>query len=57
MPYVTEQLAQINIKVKQVPLSGANAIGDLSERQVPGGAVAARQPRQLGAADLHRVHP
>ena len=26
MPYVTQQLALINIKVKQVPLSGANAI-------------------------------
>jgi peptide/nickel transport system substrate-binding protein len=35
MPYVTEQLAKINIKVKQVPLSGANAIGDLLSGKYP----------------------
>ena len=35
MPYVTQQLAQINIKVKQVPLSGANAIGDLLSGKYP----------------------
>jgi peptide/nickel transport system substrate-binding protein len=35
MPYVTQQLAQINITVKQVPLSGANAIGDLLSGKYP----------------------
>ena len=35
MPYVTQQLAQINIKVKQVPLSGANAISDLLSGKYP----------------------
>ena len=35
MPYVTQQLAQINIKVKQVPLSGANAIADLLSGKYP----------------------
>ena len=35
MPYVTQQLALINIKVKQVPLSGANAIGDLLSGKYP----------------------
>jgi peptide/nickel transport system substrate-binding protein len=35
MPYVTEQLAKINIKAKQVPLSGANAIGDLLSGKYP----------------------
>lgn len=35
MPYVTEQLAKINITVKQVPLSGANAIGDLLSGKYP----------------------
>jgi peptide/nickel transport system substrate-binding protein len=35
MPYVTQQLAQINIKVKQVPLSGANAIPDLLSGKYP----------------------
>jgi peptide/nickel transport system substrate-binding protein len=35
MPYVTQQLAQINIKVKQVPLTGANAIGDLLSGKYP----------------------
>jgi peptide/nickel transport system substrate-binding protein len=35
MPYVTEQLAKINISVKQVPLSGANAIGDLLSGKYP----------------------
>ena len=35
MPYVTQQLAQIHIKVKQVPLSGANAIGDLLSGKYP----------------------
>ena len=57
MPYVTEQLAQINIRVKQVPLSGCQRHRRPAEWQVPGRAVAAGQPRQLGAADLRRVHP
>ena len=35
MPYVTQQLALINIKVKQVPLSGANAIPDLLSGKYP----------------------
>jgi len=35
MPYVTQQLALINIKAKQVPLSGANAIGDLLSGKYP----------------------
>jgi peptide/nickel transport system substrate-binding protein len=35
MPYVTEQLAELNIDVKQVPLSGANAIGDLLSGDYP----------------------
>ena len=35
MPYVTQQLALINIKVEQVPLSGANAIGDLLSGKYP----------------------
>jgi peptide/nickel transport system substrate-binding protein len=35
MPYVKQQLALINIKVKQVPLSGANAIGDLLSGKYP----------------------
>jgi peptide/nickel transport system substrate-binding protein len=35
MPYVTQQLAQINIQVKQVPLSGANAISDLLSGKYP----------------------
>ncbi|MEU7828778.1 MULTISPECIES: ABC transporter substrate-binding protein [unclassified Nonomuraea] len=35
MPYVTQQLAQLNITVKQVPLSGANAIGDLLSGTYP----------------------
>jgi peptide/nickel transport system substrate-binding protein len=35
MPYVTQQLAQLNIKVKQVPLTGANAIGDLLSGKYP----------------------
>jgi peptide/nickel transport system substrate-binding protein len=35
MPYVTQQLALINIKVKQVPLSGANAIPDLLSGKFP----------------------
>jgi len=35
MPYVTQQLAQINIRVKQVPLSGANAIGDVLSGKYP----------------------
>jgi peptide/nickel transport system substrate-binding protein len=35
MPYVTQQLALLNIKVKQVPLSGANAIGDLLSGKFP----------------------
>lgn len=35
MPYVTQQLAKINIKVKQVPLTGANAIGDLLSGKYP----------------------
>jgi peptide/nickel transport system substrate-binding protein len=35
MPYVTQQLAKINIQVKQVPLTGANAIGDLLSGKFP----------------------
>ena len=35
MPYVSQQLAQLNIKVKQVPLTGANAIGDLLSGKYP----------------------
>ena len=35
MPYVSQQLALINIKVKQVPLSGANAINDLLSGKYP----------------------
>jgi peptide/nickel transport system substrate-binding protein len=35
MPYVTEQLAKINIKVEQVPLSGANAITNLLSGKYP----------------------
>ncbi|MET0704336.1 MAG: ABC transporter substrate-binding protein [Mycobacterium sp.] len=35
MPYVTQQLALINIKVKQVPLSGANAIPNLLSGKYP----------------------
>jgi peptide/nickel transport system substrate-binding protein len=35
MPYVTQQLALINIKVKQVPLSGANAITNLLSGKYP----------------------
>lgn len=35
LPYVTQQLAQINIKVTEVPLSGANAIGDLLSGKFP----------------------
>jgi peptide/nickel transport system substrate-binding protein len=35
MPYVTQQLALINIKVKQVKLSGSNAIGDLLSGKYP----------------------
>jgi peptide/nickel transport system substrate-binding protein len=35
MPYVTQQLAKLNIKVKQVPLTGANAIGDLLSGKYP----------------------
>jgi peptide/nickel transport system substrate-binding protein len=35
MPYVTQQLAQLNIKVKQVPLTGANAITDLLSGKYP----------------------
>jgi peptide/nickel transport system substrate-binding protein len=35
MPYVKQQLAQLNIKVKQVPLSGANAINDLLSGKFP----------------------
>jgi peptide/nickel transport system substrate-binding protein len=35
MPYVTQQLGLLNIKVKQVPLSGANAIGDLLSGTYP----------------------
>jgi peptide/nickel transport system substrate-binding protein len=35
MPYVTQQLAKINIKVKQVPLTGANAIDDLLSGKYP----------------------
>jgi peptide/nickel transport system substrate-binding protein len=35
MPYVKQQLAQINIKVTEVPLSGANAIGNLLSGTYP----------------------
>jgi peptide/nickel transport system substrate-binding protein len=35
MPYVKEQLAQINVRVTEVPLSGANAIGDLLSGTYP----------------------
>jgi peptide/nickel transport system substrate-binding protein len=35
MPYVTQQLAQINITVKQKPLTGANAIGELLSGKYP----------------------
>lgn len=35
MPYVTQQLGQLNITVKQVPLSGANAISDLLSGTYP----------------------
>ena len=35
LPYVTQQLAQINIKVTEVPLSGANAISDLLSGKYP----------------------
>src|SRR4051812_18016072 len=35
MPHITEQLAKINIRVKQVPLSGANAISDLLSGKYP----------------------
>jgi peptide/nickel transport system substrate-binding protein len=35
MPYITQQLAQLNITVKQVPLSGANAISDLLSGTYP----------------------
>ena len=49
MPYVTQQLALINIKVKQVPLSGANAIGDLLSGKYP---VVLWQLGNLGNATL-----
>jgi peptide/nickel transport system substrate-binding protein len=35
LPYVTQQLAEINITVEQVALSGANAIGDLLSGTYP----------------------
>ncbi|MBT1170614.1 ABC transporter substrate-binding protein [Bifidobacterium sp. SO4] len=35
IPYVVQQLAKINITVKQVPLSGANAISDLLSGTYP----------------------
>lgn len=35
LPYVTQQLAEINISVTEVPLSGANAIGDLLSGTYP----------------------
>lgn len=35
MPYVKQQLALINIRVTEVPLSGANAIGDLLSGKYP----------------------
>ncbi|KUO18129.1 ABC transporter substrate-binding protein [Streptomyces dysideae] len=35
MPYVKQQLGLLNIKVKQVALSGANAIGDLLSGKYP----------------------
>ena len=35
MPYVTQQLGEINIRVEQVPLTGANAISDLLSGTYP----------------------
>jgi peptide/nickel transport system substrate-binding protein len=35
MPYITQQLGLLNINVKQVPLSGANAIADLLSGKYP----------------------
>jgi peptide/nickel transport system substrate-binding protein len=35
LPYVTQQLALLNIKVKEAPLSGDNAIGDLLSGKYP----------------------
>lgn len=35
LPYVRQQLALINIRVTEVPLSGANAIGDLLSGKFP----------------------
>ncbi|MFV0634113.1 ABC transporter substrate-binding protein [Demequina sp.] len=35
LPYVSQQLAEINITVTEVPLSGANAIGDLLSGTYP----------------------
>jgi peptide/nickel transport system substrate-binding protein len=35
MPYITQQLAQINIKVEQVQLSGPNAISELLSGKFP----------------------
>jgi len=35
MPYVTQQLGELNIDVEQVPLSGANAISDLLSGTYP----------------------
>jgi peptide/nickel transport system substrate-binding protein len=35
LPYITQQLAQINIRVKEAPLSGSNAIGDLLSGKYP----------------------
>jgi peptide/nickel transport system substrate-binding protein len=35
LPYVAQQLAEINIEVTEVPLSGANAIGDLLSGEYP----------------------
>ena len=35
LPYVTQQLALINIRVTEVPLSGSNAIGDLLSGKYP----------------------
>ncbi|WP_165215025.1 ABC transporter substrate-binding protein [Schaalia sp. ZJ1691] len=35
MPYITQQLGELNISVEQVPLSGANAISDLLSGTYP----------------------
>ena len=56
MPYVTQQLAPAQHHGQAGPADRRERDQRPAERQVPGGPVAARQPRQLRAADLHRVH-